>query len=196
MQLSRVSASFLSLVTTFCIAAVFLVGCAASPQVRIDKDPAADLGQYRTFGFYDRLETDKPRYSTITTTRLKEATRRGLEQLGYRYDDDKPDLLVNFSADVSVRQDVVNTPASTPRLYAYRPAAYGAWAGYPHQVDVRQHKAGTLIIDLVDTRRKRLVWRGIAEGEIGKRASKDVGATIQRAVDAIFEKFPGNKARG
>ena len=52
-----------------------------------------------------------------------------------------------------------------------------------------QYKAGTLIIDLIDAGQKRLVWRGIAEGELQKKDQKDLAATIERAVTGIFGKF-------
>lgn len=185
----RVSSWLFATCMTTLLAAMFLAGCASGPTIRVDQDDAADLSQYRTFGFYDRLETDKPRYSTITTTRLKEATIRELEKLGYRHDESSPDLLVNFSADVSDRQDVTRTPASVRGIYGYRPAAYRAWSGYAYDIDVRQYKAGTLIIDLIDAGQKRLVWRGIAEGELQKKDQKDPAATIERAVTGIFAKF-------
>jgi hypothetical protein len=192
----RISSWFFAVIATSFLAGTFLAGCAAGPAIRIDRDLATDLEQYRTFGFYDRLETDKPRYSTITTTRLKEATTRELEKLGYRHDEENPDLMVNFSADVSNRQDVTKTPASVRGVYGFRPAAYRAWTGYAYDVDVRQYEAGTLIIDLVDARRKQLVWRGIAEGELGKKERKDPAATVERAVSAIFGRFPGEQTEG
>lgn len=192
----RISSWLFALIATTFLAGIFMAGCAAGPQIRIDRDLATDLDQYRTFGFYDRLETDKPRYSTITTTRLKDAATRELERLGYRHDEANPDLLVNFSADVSNRQDVTKTPASVRGVYGFRPAAYRAWTGYAYDIDVREYKAGTLIVDLVDARKKQLVWRGIAEGELGKSAQKDPAATIDRAVSAIFGKFPGEEAEG
>jgi len=185
----RVSRLILAMLPTSLMCLMFIAGCSGGPTVRVDQDSAADLSRYRTFGFYDRLETDKPRYSTITTSRLKDATIRELERLGYRHEESNPDLLVNFSADVSDRQDVTKTPASVRGVYGYRPAAYRAWTGYAYDIDVRQYKAGTLIIDLIDAGQKRLVWRGIAEGELNKKDQKDPAATIERAVSGIFSKF-------
>ena len=185
----RVSSWIFATFMTSLLAAMFLTGCASAPTIRVDQDAAADLSQYRTFGFYDRLETDKARYSTITTTRLKDATIQEMEKLGYRHDESNPDLLINFSADVSDRQDVTKTPASVRGFYGYRPAAYRAWVGSAYDIDVRQYKAGTLIIDLIDAGQKRLVWRGIAEGELQKKDQKDLAATIERAVTGIFGKF-------
>lgn len=186
----RVSSWLLATMAASLFAMMFIAGCASAPTIRVDRDTTADLSQYRTFGFFELLETDKARYSTITTSRLKDATIRELERLGYRHDESHPDLLVNFSADISDRQDLTKTPASVRGFYGYRPAAYRAWAGYAYDVDVRQYKAGTLIIDLIDARQKRLVWRGVAEGELHKGDQSDPARLIERAVTGIFAAFP------
>ncbi|HXV39898.1 MAG TPA: DUF4136 domain-containing protein [Steroidobacteraceae bacterium] len=174
---------------TSLLAAMFLAGCATAPTVRVDQDAAAKLSQYRTFGFYRRLNADQQAYSTLTTSRIKEATIRELERLGYRHDESNPDLLVNFSANVSDRVDVNKTPAPMRGVYGYRVAAFRGWSGDAYDIDVRQYKAGTLIIDLIDAGQKQLVWRGIAEGELHKSEQKDPAATIDRAVTGIFAKF-------
>ena len=185
----RVSSWFGALGMAGLLAVIFLAGCTTGPTVRVDKDAAANLSQYRTFGFYDRQETDKPRYSTLTTARLKDATIRELERLGYCHDESNPDLLINLSANVADRTDVNKTPVPVRGVYGYRPAGFVAWSGTAYSVDVRQYKAGTLVIDLIDAQQKRLVWRGIAEGELNKGNQKDPAGTIDRAVTSIFSQF-------
>lgn len=185
----RVSSWFGALGMAGLLALIFLAGCTTGPEVRIDKDATASLAQYRTFGFYDRQETDKARYSTLTTSRLKNATIRELEKLGYRHDESNPDLLVSFSTNVSDRTDVNKTAMPVRGVYGYRPAGFVALSGTAYSYDVRQYKAGTLIIDLIDAEQKRLVWRGIAEGELNKGNQKDPAGTIDRAVTSIFSQF-------
>jgi hypothetical protein len=185
----RVSSWISAIGMTSLLAVMFLAGCATGPAVRVDKDAAVNLARYRTFGFYDRVETDRPRYSTITTTRLKDATIRELERLGYRHDESNPDLLVNFSANVSDRHDMTRNATPVRGVYGVRPVGFVGWSGTAYTVDVRQYKAGTLIIDLIDARQKRLVWRGIAEGELDKSKQKDPAGTIDAAVTGIFSKF-------
>lgn len=185
----RVSSWFGALGMAGLLAVIFLAGCTTGPTVRVDRDTTANMTQYRTFGFYDRQETDKARYSTITTARLKEATIRELEKLGYRHDESNPDLLINLSANVSDRVDVNKTAMPVRGVYGFRPAGFVALSGTAYSVDVRQYKAGTLIIDLIDAQQKRLVWRGIAEGELNKSTKKDPAGTIDRAVTSIFSQF-------
>ena len=53
------------------------------------------------------------------------------------------------------------------------------------------YEQGTLVIDLVDRRTKKLVWRGTAQAALSETPSKaEREATIDEAVKKMFEKFP------
>ena len=58
---------------TLIVVGALLQGCASGPEIRADANPEADFAQYRTFGFFDPLATDKAGYSSILTARLKQA---------------------------------------------------------------------------------------------------------------------------
>lgn len=164
--------------------AVALVSaCASGPAVRVDKDPAANMAAYRTFGYFDHLSTDRPGYSSIMTTRLKLATKHQLERLGYTYDEKSPQLRVNFFLKVGDRTDLRSTAAPG------RVGRYVAWAGYPGTLETVDYKAGTLSIDLVDTATHSLVWQGIAEGKVSEEAMKNPGPAVDSVVASIFSKF-------
>lgn len=87
-----------------------LTACSVGPDLRVDRDPSADLKTSRTFGFYDRMPPDQARYSAIMSQRLKDATRITLESHGYRYMDQYPDLWVNFFVQqrTTLRVDLVD----------------------------------------------------------------------------------------
>ena len=55
------------------------------------------------------------------------------------------------------------------------------------------HDAGTLLIDLMDSRTEKLVWRGWAEGGLNNAIdSQDLmEARIDETVRRIIEKLPG-----
>ena len=82
---------------------VALSACTTGPTIRADADPSANLNSYKTFGFYDRVSTDKNAYTTLVSTRLKDATRREMEKRGYQYAQN-PQLLVNFNINIENRQ--------------------------------------------------------------------------------------------
>lgn len=166
--------------------------CTTGPSIRTDGDPSVNLSAYKTFGFYEPVSTDKSRYSTILSSRLKDATRRELEKRGYQYTQSNPQLLVNFATNIENRTDVQSTPsAGMGGFYGYRAGMYGAWAGYPQDIETVHYQEGTLSIDVVDAAKQKLAWQGVAQGRIDKKKlSEDPGPAIDSVVMDIFAKFP------
>lgn len=160
-------------------AAVLISACAASgPKVRTDRDPMADLGSYKTFGFYDQLLGDRARYSSVMSNRLRAAAIAELTKRGYTYDARTPQLRVNLFLQVANRQNVRSTPAGG------RP-----WMGL-RDIETVGYKAGTLRIDLVDVVRNASVWQAVAEGKIPEEAMQDPGPAVDAVVRRMFQQFP------
>jgi hypothetical protein len=165
--------------------------CATGPTVRVDMDPATDLRSFKTFAFLEPVSTDSSSYTSLVSTRLKQSTRAQLERLGYVYAEDEPDLLVNFFLKVVDRQQV---RSSSSGYYGYRSRQYGTWSSYPY-VETYDYREGTLSIDLVDAKRKQLVWQGVAEGEVKEESWKSPGPALDKVVTTIFSNFPNAPQR-
>jgi hypothetical protein len=169
---------------------VVVAGCESGPTIRADGDPSVDFTAYKTFGFFDQLSTDKSKYATMLTGRLKDATRAELTKRGY-HEAPEPQLLVNFSTNVENRTEVNSTGSSASYgFYGYRAGMYGAWGGYPTDVYTTHYQQGTLAIDMVDSAKKQLVWQGIAQARLTKTMLDNPGAAIGSVVADIFEKYP------
>lgn len=187
MRIARTLASLAAI-----IAAAGLTACSSGPEIRADADPTVNLSSYKTFGFFEKVSTDRSAYTTLVSTRLKEATRAELTKRGYTYTDTNPQLLANFNINVENRQDVQSTPSAGVGYgyYGYRAGMYGVWGGYPQDVHTVHYQVGTLAIDLVDSTKKQLVWQGTAQGRIDKKAIENPGPAIDRVVSEIFMKYP------
>lgn len=171
----------------------FIVGgCAFSPNVRSDFDKNADFASYRTFAFADPLGTDKAGYTSLVTERLKAATLLQMEQRGYVFDEQSPDLLVNFLTQVSTQSEYVPPPPMPwgSNYYGYRMGFYGPWASYQWGPQVIQYTQGVLNIDLVDAKQKQLVWEGIATTTIDDLDQASSEAFIDPLVADIFARYP------
>lgn len=168
-----------------------LAACASSPAIKSDYDHQADFSRYRTFGYMSPLGTDKAGYSTLLTERLKDATRGQMEMRGYVYDAANPDLLVNFNGKLQQKAQVTEAPPPPMGpYYGYRSGFYGGWPGYGWGDTVYQYTEGTLNIDLVDARRKQMVWEGVAVGEVQNPDTATSSQNIDKAVAGIFAKYP------
>jgi hypothetical protein len=82
---------------------------------------------------------------------------------------------VNIAAVVEERQGLRATPGNLP-----------GWGG----VETEDYRLGRMAIDLVDPRRRQVVWHGSAEGRVSPAMLRDAGTAAETAVAAIFEGFP------
>jgi hypothetical protein len=173
---------------------VLLAGCASGPVANADYDRTADFTSYKTFGFASPLGTDRSGYQTVLSQHLKTATQREMEARGMRLDAGAPQLLVNFSANLSDKLRVTSTPTMGVGVgrgyYGYRAGMYSAWPAYADQTTVTQYKEGTLNIDVVDVARKQLVWEGVVTESVTQQTLDNVQAAIDAAVAAAFAKYP------
>ncbi|MET0282080.1 MAG: DUF4136 domain-containing protein [Steroidobacteraceae bacterium] len=171
---------------------VLLSACATGPKIRTDHDPAANFAGYRSYNFAAEPGTDRAGYSTLLTSHFKNAVTREMESRGYVLATSDPDLLVNFYTTVRERTDVQSTPGLSIGLgyYRYRSGLYGAWPMYGNDVSSTTYKVGTASIDIVDAKRKQLVWEGTAEGRLSEKAMENPGPAIASAVADIFAKYP------
>ena len=169
-----------------------LGGCASGPQIHVDGDPAVNVAAYRSFGFFEPLATDTAGYSTLLSARLKEATRRQLEARGFVYDEANPGLRINFNVNVVEKSEIRSNPSVTAGFgyYGYRYGMYGAWTGYPYDIETTNYRQGTLVIDVVDATRKALVWQGVAEGRITQQVRDNPARAVDAAVAQILASFP------
>lgn len=173
--------------STFILALLaLLAACATGPDIRRDTNPSALFPTYKSFGFFSPLATDRAGYESVFTTRLKEATRRAMEAKGYVYTENSPDLLLNFFANVQNRQEIRTAPATG--YYGYRRGYYGGFGAT--QIETVTYREGTLTIDLIEAKRKLLVWQSTAEGSVSDEARKNPGAAIDAVVAQLMEPLP------
>jgi hypothetical protein len=172
---------------------LLLAACESGPKIRSNSDPAANFASYKTYAFMEKLGTDRGGVATPLTSYFKESVSREMDARGYKQiEGTNADLLVNFSANAQEKVDVRSTPAPVyGGYYGYRGGVYGGWYGGT-DVDTIRYKVGTANVDLVDARRKQLVWEGIVEGKLSKKAMEDPRGAVSLVVAEMFKQFPGN----
>ena len=113
---------------------------------------------------------------------------------------DDPDLLLNVSAILEDKTKV--TTYNDPMYggyYGYRRGYYDPWGGYGYgtQTHVSQYTEGTVNVDMVDARAKRMVWEGVAVGRVDEeRNNAEVREAIEAGVRAMFENYPFRAGQG
>lgn len=172
-------------------ALLLFAGCATGPRISTEADPRADFSAYRTWAFYDPLAVEAYGYETATSEIVKRVVRREMEARGYAYDATDPDLWVNVNAYMQRRTDVSSIPSVDYGFYySYRARAYVAVPYWRDRAHVTRYTEGTMNVDLVDARRNRLVWEGIAVGRVGNLTTENREARIGQALADIFARYP------
>jgi hypothetical protein len=164
------------------LSAAALTACAATMRVNSYAERAADFSHYRTYAFgpAEAMSTGDPRLDSnpFFFGRVQAAVDRQLAATGYEKTTATPDLLVHFHA--SMTQEI-NT-SEIDQKYGYcassecRPFVYDA---------------GTLLLDFVDARTNKLVWRGWAEGSMdGVDNQAWMEQKVDDAVNRILARLP------
>ena len=177
------------------LSALAVAGCASGPNVLTDYDHDADFGAYNTYNFVDGAGPDHGNVQSFFTKYVIEAVTIEMEKRGYTKSDN-PDLLVNFGAKFADKVDVRTTsaPPMTGGYYGYRrgPYAYGAWGTYGHatQTHVSQYTEGTFNIDIIDNKRRQLVWEAVGIGKVSEKKWDNLEETIMTGVPLYFSTYP------
>jgi hypothetical protein len=172
-----------------------LAGCAATPSadIRVSSAPDTNFSGYNSFGFPEQTGTDRGGYSTLVTSYFKAAVKQQMEMRGYHYVDENPDLLVNFYAKVHERTEVRPDPGYSAAFgyYGYRYGLYSAWPLYDSDVYTVTYPIGTANIDVVDARKKQMIWEGVAQGRLSDEDMDHPRESIARVVTQLYARFPG-----
>ena len=155
-------------------------GCGPTLRVKTDFDHAASFNQYRSFqmGEGKVIEKGTLTENTIVKDRVDTAVQNGLVTKGLVPASDHADLIARFAVGVRTVKELEG---------AGYPVAVGMWGAYPNDFWVTEHPEGTLVIDLVDARSQKLVWRAYL---VAAGSEMSDPAFIQKAVAKAFERFP------
>jgi hypothetical protein len=166
-------------------AGLLVVGC-ATMGVSSFVDRGVNFAQYRTYGWgpADALPTGDPRLDSnpFFKDHVEGAVDKTLASRGFtRPASGTPDLLIHYHASVTQRLDV-NT-ADRRHGYCYDDC----------QPRITEYEEGTLVLDFVDPRTNKVVWRGWAkdtiEGVLEDQSLME--RRIDEAVRRMMEQFPG-----
>jgi hypothetical protein len=166
------------------LALLALAACAPLT-VRSYVDNGVDLSRYRTYDWQaggtwtgdPRLDANPFFHEHLRTAIESQLLARGIERTTYGM----ADLLVHYHA------------STTQRFYTSgeerNPPCTDCW--------LEVYDAGTILIDFIDARTEKLVWRGWAEGSIDGVIDNQawLERRIDEAVARIFRQLPARMGR-
>ena len=173
---TRSAKPILYVVALLLTAVVTAAGC-ASVTASAHVERGINFAAYETYdwGPPDNLPVGDPRLDNNSMFKdyLMGAIEKRMSAKGYaRATTAAPDLLLHYHANVAQKVDVYQTDSQ----YGYN---YGTGAAYESKMV--EYEQGTIVLDLVDAKTNRVVWRGWSQGTMnGVIDNQDL---LQKRVD-------------
>jgi hypothetical protein len=163
-------------------------GCTSSRVgVTNDFDHAINFRAFKTWAWYPQQPVDTEGgpargYESFLDKRMRAAVVAEMTRKGLTESTTAPDIYVAYSARVEDKQQVSPYYNGLGYPFGY---GYGFGRGIP---PVTQYKAGTVVIDIIDARRKELAWRGTGQAQVNQNTINE--AETLRIVNGILSTYP------
>jgi hypothetical protein len=165
------------LLTSFMLSASFAFG----QSIKSSSDKDYHLASLKTYDYKvevrdpaDPLATD-----TLTEQKIKEALDDALEANFYHpASEGTPDFLIAYRVTTRDMTETRRVPLRGP-------------LGPRANIQIENYVQGTLIVDFIDPQTKKLVWRGVASGTVGRETvdPKVAEEKIKAATRLLLEQF-------
>jgi len=154
-------------------------------KVKVDVDAATNFSSFKTFG-WDKGMVAR---NAIIGQLIVNAVENELSARGLTKTTDNPDLKVAVVAAAGMDIQAVGP--------TWNNAGYAVWGGYTNPAALMNVTTGTLLLDLIDTKKDMSVFRGVAKQTLNRSVSADAAADaksvekpVKKAVSKMFEKYP------
>jgi hypothetical protein len=164
------------LVVMFVLA--FALSTVAVPKVRVDFDHAADFSCYKTYRWAGAPNADF--LNQLMQKRVIGFVEEALAAKGLKRVETGGDLVINFQMDV-MEQPVYTTISNGGWDWG--------WGGGIATTTTQIFLTGMLTVDVVDSRKGRLVFQGRSTSPISSKPTHNT-RRLARSVNDIFEKYP------
>ena len=165
-------------------------GCTTASRVGVtnDFDHAVNFRAYKTWAWYPQQPRDAESgpakgYESFLDKRMRAAVASEMAQKGLTEATAAPDIYIAYSARVEDKQQVSQNYNGLG--YPYGGYGYGYGRNYS---PVTQYKAGTVVIDIIDARRKELAWRGTGQAQVNQNTIDEL--ETHRIVNGILSTYP------
>src|SRR5437016_8470521 len=161
---------------------LLFAGKLSAQQVKTDYDRNANFGQYKTYS-WEQVKTK----DALDVDRIKAAVNTALAAKGWTQVDSGGDVCI-VAMEITRNQQTLNT---------FYDGFGGGWGwrrfgggGFGEATTTTEtYKVGTLVIDLFDTKTKKLLWRGTSSDTLSNNSDKNI-KNLDKGVVKLFKQFP------
>jgi hypothetical protein len=169
------------LLALFCSVLALSVSAARAQEVNIEFDESVDFTRFKTFAMREGNITSRAPAlnSPLTKKRLHSEIEKALTARGLTAVDGPADLEVSWEFGSARKLDTQTYPAG--------------WRGRGTRVVQVRQSEGTLVVDLLDTVSRTLVWRSVATD--AERNPQKLAGQLDKLARKSLGKYPPKKKK-
>jgi hypothetical protein len=175
----------------FLLLFTLIVAPQASAKINVDFDPGLDFSKYKTFAYLGGVNTLEFRQLNpdYITNKVHEGVSQSLIERGLKEvkPDQQPDLVVRYWA--NSQSQIVSSAAGDFGQFGQYVSDY--WAYTYDLMTAQSSLEASLVIDLIDPKRKDLAWRLYLGQKIG--GSDSIWPKAVSQISKGFESYPPSK---
>ena len=170
------------------MATMFLfAGKSSAQQVKTDYDRSADFSQYKTYSWQHVKTKD-----ALDVDRIKSAVNAALAAKGWTQVGSGGDVSI-VAMEITREQQTLNTfYDGFGGRWSWRRFGGGGFGEATTTTDT--YKVGTLVVDLFDTKTKKLLWRGTSTDTLSNNSNKNIN-NLDKGAAKMFKKFPPDSSK-
>lgn len=180
-------------------ALLLLAACSNHPSYDIDYAEATDFSRYKSYHWYDDIhpskEADYRQYNS-SDKRVRTYADRELRRAGlHESQSGQADIWVNYH--ISKQDQMrIDSFSGYPEGGLHGGVGVGTYGtgvniGYSSGSNVRHYQEGTVVLDVIDSDSRKIVWRGIAEGRLPESLTpKDKNRIASEVARELLADFP------
>lgn len=162
---------------SFLLLFIALSGCAVN--LKTTYDHQKDFNSYQTFCWMNGCEFTVTGPDYLSDEKLRASVKQSiineLEKKGMRYDENNPDLVIDFHITLVEESAIIHHRDEDEPFY-YKPM---------DEMETINYLNGTLVIDMADRKEGRMVWRSVVNGYMDTHpelTEENLGKGIRQAL--------------
>lgn len=172
-------------ISLFALVLVVFFSSCSSVRVYSDYDKNVDFTPYKTYAYY-KPGIDKVEISDLDKKRILRAIDQQMTAKGFTKSE-TPDLLINIFTKSREEVNVNQFNAGWGYGWGW---GWNPWMmGMGNQTTVSTSTEGTLFIDLIDAKKKEMIWQGEGIGTLTKNTDKK-DEVVAEFVGKILAQYP------
>jgi len=161
-------------------------------KIKVNYDKQADFSQFKTYAWAEHGAVAHPMLAANVQGAIEdELNARGLHQVALNA---SPQLIIQVYGSIDQESSLTsNDPLymATGGIPPFDPSFSGPLnTGQYGNTTITIHK-GQLVVDLIDTANKKLIWRGMSQQNLAAHNPDKLLSQVNTAISKMFKQYPG-----